>query len=46
MNIVVEARHMDVTEPLRHYVESKAAKLQRFYDRLLSIEVFQDHACQ
>lgn len=42
MNIVVEARHMDVTESIRHYVESKAAKLQRFYDRLQSIEVILD----
>lgn len=42
MNIVVKSRHMDATEPLKQYVEAKAAKLPRFYDSLMSIEVTLD----
>lgn len=42
MNIVVEARHMDVTDAIRSYAESKAARLERFYDRLRLIEVILD----
>lgn len=42
MNIVVKARHMDATDALKRYVESKVAKLQRFYDNVQSIEVTLD----
>ncbi len=42
MNIVVKARHMDVTDAIREYVETKAAKLNRFYDNVHSIEVTLD----
>ncbi len=42
MNIVVKARHMDVTDAIRQYVETKAAKLNRFYDGIQSIEVTLD----
>ena len=42
MNVVVEARHMDVTDAMRQYVESKAGKLPRFYDSILSIEATLD----
>lgn len=42
MNVTVEARHMDVTDSMRQYVESKAAKLPRFYDGVQSIEVVLD----
>ena len=38
MNVVVKARHMDVTDAMRQYVESKAGKLPRFYDGILSID--------
>lgn len=39
MNIAVNARHMEVTDSIRTYVETKVAKLPRFYDNIQSIEV-------
>ena len=42
MNIVVKARHMDATESIRQHVESRAAKLSRYYDRIKSVEVILD----
>ncbi|MBL7220691.1 MAG: ribosome-associated translation inhibitor RaiA [Phycisphaerae bacterium] len=42
MNIVIEARHMEVTDSLRQYVESKAEKLPKYYDNLHSIEITLD----
>jgi putative sigma-54 modulation protein len=39
VNIVIEARHMEVTNSLRQYVESKAEKLPKYYDNLHSIEI-------
>ena len=42
MNIVVEARHMDVTDAIREYVRSKVGKLPRFYDNIQSIEAILD----
>lgn len=38
MIVAVNARHMDVTDPIREYVESKIAKLPRYYDNVHSIE--------
>ena len=42
MNITVEARHMDVTDAIRSYVESKVQRLPRYYDGILSVEVILD----
>ena len=42
MNIVVKARHMEATNAIRQYAETKAAKLSRFYDGVVSIEVILD----
>lgn len=42
MNIVVKARHMDVTGAMRQYVESKLGKLPRFYDGIHQIEAILD----
>ncbi len=42
MNIVVKARHMDVTDAIKDYVETKVAKLSRFYDNIHTIEVILD----
>lgn len=39
MNITVNARHMEVTDSVRQYVETKVSKLPRFYDNIQSIEV-------
>ena len=42
MNIVVKARHMDVTDALRQYAESKVSKLPKFFNHIQSIEVTLD----
>ena len=42
MNITVNARHMDITEAIRGHAHEKAQKLQRYYDRIMSIEVIID----
>lgn len=39
MQIIVSGRHMGVGESLKEYVTSKAERLERFYDRIRSIEV-------
>ena len=41
-SIVVKARHMDVTDSIRQYAESKVSKLPRFFDNVSSIEVILD----
>ena len=43
MQIVVTGRHVEVPDDVREYVENKAAKLLRFYDRIHEIEVVLDH---
>ena len=42
MNIVVKARHMDVTDAIRRHMESKLSKLQRLYEGIQSIEAILD----
>lgn len=42
MNTVVKARHMDVTDAMKQFVDSKVAKLPRFYDNIQSVEVILD----
>lgn len=42
MNIGVTARHMDVTDAMRQYVEAKLGKLPRYYDSIQSIEATLD----
>ena len=39
MNILVNARHMDVTDAIRDFVEKKVSKLPRFYDNVQQIQV-------
>lgn len=43
MQIVVKGRHVTVTEDIRNYVQEKASKLSRFYDRIHEVEVVFDH---
>lgn len=43
MRIRVTGRHVEVTDEVRGYVEAKANKLPRFYDRIHEIEVILDH---
>ena len=42
MNVIVKARHMDVTDAMRDYVEGKVAKLPRYYDSIQTIETILD----
>lgn len=39
MEIRIQAIHFDATEQLQGFIEKKAAKLQRFYDDIDSVEV-------
>ncbi len=42
MNITVKTRHMETSDSIKEYVESKFSKLPRFYDNVQSIEVVLD----
>lgn len=46
MQITVKGRHVQVTDEVRAYVESKAGKLPKFYDRVHEIEVILDRASE
>ena len=43
MIVTVASRHMEVTPPLKTYAENKAAKLNKYYDRIQEIEVVIDN---
>ena len=43
MRIQLTARHVEVTDDVRHYIQEKLDKLPRFYDRIHDIEVILDH---
>ena len=43
MQIRIAGRHVEVTDDVRDYVESKVAKLSRFYDRIHEVEVVLGH---
>ena len=42
MIVTISARHMEVTEALKTYAETKVSKLTRYYDRIQEIEVILD----
>ncbi len=42
MNVTINARHMDVTNAIREYVDSKASKLPKYLDDIHSIVVTLD----
>ena len=46
MNVIVKARHMDVTDAIRDYVETKIAKLPRYYDSIQSMEAILDREAE
>lgn len=51
IRITVCGRHMDLSERLKTYAEEKAGKLERFYDRVQTVEVVFDkqnltHKCE
>ena len=43
MQIVVTGRHVEVPAEVRTYVEAKAEKLLRYYDRIHEVEIVFDH---
>jgi len=43
VQIVVTGRHVEVTDDVREYAQSKASKLPRYYDRVQAIELVFDH---
>lgn len=42
MGILITGRHVEVPEALRAYINEKAQKLSRYYDRIHDIEVVLD----
>lgn len=42
MKVTVNARHMDVTDAIKDYIESKVDKFSHFYDNVMSVEVILD----
>jgi len=42
LEISVTGRHLEVTDSMRQFVNEKVARLQRFYDRIESIQVLAD----
>lgn len=43
MQIQLTGRHVDLTDDVREYINEKANRLPRFYDRIHEIEVILDH---
>ena len=46
MQIIVKGRHVQVPDEVREYVENKAGKLPKFYDRIHEIEVILDRSSE
>ena len=42
MQVTITSRHVEVTEDVKNYAQSKAEKLLKYYDRIQSIEVIVD----
>jgi putative sigma-54 modulation protein len=42
LNIIVNARHMSITDAIRDYAREKALKLERYFDRIMDAEVVMD----
>ena len=43
VRIQITGRHVEVPDDVRAYIQAKAMKLPRFYDRIREIEVVLDH---
>lgn len=43
MQISVTGRHVEISDEVREYAQTKGGKLPRFYDRISSIEFILDH---
>jgi len=44
MQIKISSKHMTITPPIQEYVQKKAEKLSRFFDRIQQIDVVIDKA--
>jgi putative sigma-54 modulation protein len=42
VNVIVKARHMDMSDSVREYVESKSERMERVFDRIGDVEVVID----
>ncbi|MBB6428689.1 ribosome hibernation-promoting factor, HPF/YfiA family [Algisphaera agarilytica] len=43
MDILVNGRHLEITDPIRDYTHEKAGKLSRYFDRISKVEVVLTH---
>jgi len=43
VQIRITARHVELTDEVKEYIEEKAEKLPRYYDRIHNVEVILDH---
>ncbi|MEE9584877.1 MAG: ribosome-associated translation inhibitor RaiA [Candidatus Brocadiales bacterium] len=39
MNIIVSGRHLSITDAIKGYAEKKVKKLEKYYDRLIQVQV-------
>ncbi len=46
MKILVTGRHVEIPPDVREYIEEKAGRLPRFYDRVHEVEVVLDHEAE
>jgi len=46
MQVVVKGRHVQVSDEVRVYIEEKAPRLAKHYDRIQEIEVILDHEAE
>ena len=46
MQILITGRHVEIPPDVRAYIEEKAGKLTRFYDRIHEVEVVLDHEAE
>ena len=39
MNIIVSGRHLSITNAIKNYAEKKVQKLEKYFDRLIKVQV-------
>lgn len=39
MNIIVSGRHLSITDAIKSYAEKKVHKLEKYFDRLIKVQV-------
>lgn len=39
MDIIVSGRHINITNAIKNYAEKKVSKLQKFFDRVIKVQV-------